>query len=148
MRITLTQAEADALLAMEKFFVDINKISFPVRGTKMVRELKSADERETFMLDIYRGRLDLRKFMFQNRARKTIKLARLDFVGTAHRNADDSIVPRPHLHLYREGYGDLWAFPIPENLFAELGNPYQTLAEFMQYCNIVEPPPIQHGLPE
>jgi hypothetical protein len=36
---------------------------------------------------------------------------RLDLDGPPHRNPDDEEIPWPHLHVYREGYGDKWASP-------------------------------------
>ena len=53
---------------------------------------------------------------------------------------------RPHLHVYREGYGDKWAVPVPADRFGNLADVWQTLSDFMGYCNITQPPRIQRGL--
>ena len=73
-------------------------------------------------------------------------LARLDFGGATHRNPDGEEIGSPHLHLYREGFGDKWAFPVPSDSFADLEDPWRTLEDFMQFCNIIEPPVIRRGL--
>ncbi|MCY3946985.1 MAG: hypothetical protein OXF44_11965 [Anaerolineaceae bacterium] len=134
--INLTQAEADALLAMEKHTVDERPVSFPVRGQKSVCKLKSRDGREEFFLDLSRGRIDLRKIKLQNRARKVVRLARLDLSGGPHQNPDGEYVPTPHLHLYCEGYDDKWAKPLPEDIFPETNNELVILEDFLRFCNI------------
>ena len=75
-----------------------------------------------------------------------VVLVRLDFGGSEHRNPDDSEIESPHLHLYREGYGDKWAVPLPDGDFTDTANLMNMLADFMRYCNISEPPKIQGGL--
>ena len=109
----LTQAEADALIAMEKRRVDDNRYDFPMGGQSVCVLLQSADRREHFMLDLHRARINLAKVKMQNRARQVVVLVRLDLAGAPHRNPDDTEVPAPHLHLYREGYGHKWAYPVP-----------------------------------
>ncbi len=108
--------------------------------------LVSSDGRERFHLDLFRARIDLRKGTFQNRGRGVTILARLDFGGQPHRNPDGEEVGSPHLHLYREGFGDKWAFPVPSDYFSNLDDPWQTLDDFMQFCNITKPPFVVRGL--
>lgn len=74
-----------------------------------------------------------------------VTLVRLDFGGAPHRNPDDVEVSSPHLHVYREGFGDKWAIPLPP-IFTNPMDAWLTLTEFMRYCNIAEPPNIQRGL--
>jgi hypothetical protein len=73
-------------------------------------------------------------------------LARLDFGGPPHRNPDGEEIPCPHLHLYREGYGDKWAVPIPVDRFPNVNDLWLTLQDFMDYCNVIEPPQIIRGV--
>ena len=104
------------------------------------------DNREKFLLDIRRGRFNFAKATYQNRARVDIVLARLDLGGAPHRNPDGVEVPSPHLHLYREGYGDKWARPLTTEEFSDIDDLWQTLHDFMKFCNIVKKPKIQQGL--
>lgn len=92
------------------------------------------------MLDIYRGKIELTKGTLQNRARQVFILAHLDYGGAPHRNPYGEEMPCPHLHIYREGYGDKWAIPVPDKKFQSIGNDWKTLQDFMKYCNIIEPP--------
>jgi hypothetical protein len=142
----LTQAEADALLALEKHRADEEQRDFPLGGESLMLPLVSSDKREQFILDISRGRIDLMRGKYQNRARQTLVLARLDFGGPAHRNPDEQEIPCPHLHVYREGYGDKWAFPISAEQFGRMGDWWGTLEDFMVFCNITRPPRLKRGL--
>jgi hypothetical protein len=84
--INLTQAEADALNAMEKHRVNEDHGGFPVDGQLVVIPLYSPDRREQFLLDIGRGRIDLLKVKMHNRGRQVVVLVRLDLGGAPHRN--------------------------------------------------------------
>jgi hypothetical protein len=141
-----TQADADALIALEKHRINDDRHDFPFGGGSLVLGLQSPDKREQFFLDISRGKIDLRKGKYQNRARQVIVLVRLDFGGKPHRNPDDEEVPSPHLHIYREGFGTKWAVPAPTDIFPDTTDLWQTLHEFMRYCNITQPPHIVQGL--
>jgi len=144
--IDLTQAEADALIAMEKHRVDDQRHEYPSLGGFITVPLQSADKREHFLLDISRGRIDLLKGKYQDRSRQIVVLVRLDFGGAPHRNPDGQEIPCPHLHVYREGFGDKWAGPVPTDNFPNPANPWRTLDDFMRYCNITQPPIIEKGL--
>lgn len=140
---SLTQAKADALLALEKYRVDEKEWDYPDIGGHIAVPLISADQRERFSLDIRRSRIDLAKGTYQNRGRQAVILARLDFGGAPHRNPDGEQIGPPHLHLYREGYADKWAFPVPNEQFGDLTDAWRTLKDFMLFCNIVNPPIIR-----
>jgi hypothetical protein len=144
--IDLTQDEADALIAMPKLRRNDDVAYYPNPGASLVIPLVSSDKKEDFLLDIRRGKIDLKKATYQNRARKTIVLVRLDLNGAPHRNPDGEEVASPHLHVYREGYGDKWAGPLPADNFSDSADQWTALLDFMRYCNITEPPDIQKGI--
>lgn len=144
--INLTQAEAEALIAMEKHRENDDWHNFPALGGSLTLPLQSPDKREQFLLDFSQGRIDLLKVKMQNRGRQVVVLVRLDLSGAPHRNPDGSEVPCPHLHVYREGYGDKWAIPVPADRFRSTTDLWQAYDDFVQYCNITQPPHIQRGL--
>lgn len=144
--MNLTQAEADALIALAKRRIDATEHDYPAFGELVTIPLISSDRRESFLLDLRRSRIDLAKGTYQNRVRQVVVLARLDFGGAPHRNPDGQKIGTPHLHVYREGYGDRWANPVPSDRFANLDDPWRTLEDFMRFCNVVEPPVIVRGL--
>lgn len=144
--INLTQDEADLLIAMKKYKVNDERWDYPGLGGSISIPLVSENKRENFILDIYRGRIDLVKGTYQNRSRQVVVLVRLDFGGQPHRNPDQQEVPSPHLHLYREGFGDKWAIPVPSDKFPNMRDLWQTVNDFMGYCNVVEQPNLSKGL--
>jgi len=144
--INLTQGEADALIAMEKHRTTEDRSDFPMGGDSLVLPLQSPDKREQFLLDLSRGRIDLQKVKMQNRGRQVVVLVRLDLGGAPHRNPDGEEIATPHLHVYREGYGDKWAMPVPADRFQDTSDVWTTLPDFLQYCNITQPPHIERGL--
>jgi hypothetical protein len=146
MDLALTQVEADALIAMEKHRASEDHFDFPVGGGSLAIPLQSIDKREQFFLDIGCGRLDLAKVSMQNRARQVVVLIRLDLAGSPHRNPNGEDVSTPHMHLYREGYGDKWAVNVDPTHFSATDDMWQTLEDFMRFCNITHVPHIKRGL--
>lgn len=145
--ISLTQIEADKLIAMEKHRANDDCSDFPFDGDDSLSlPLHSPDNREKFILDIRRSRIISLKGTYQNRARQAVVLIRLDFGGAPHRNPDDEDIPCPHLHIYREGFGDKYAIPAPIDKFSDITDLWRTLEEFMLYCNITKPPCINKRL--
>ncbi len=142
----LPQEEADALLAMPKVRESDDEYIYPVEGGSISVPLMSPDRRERFMLDIARGKIDLAREVLQNRARQVVILLRLETAGPRHRNPDGEEVSCPHIHYYREGFGDKFAYPVPSDQFRDLSDSRQTLEDFMRLCNITEPPRFGGGL--
>jgi len=143
--IDFPQEDADFLFAMEKYRADENTYRFPDLGGCVRIPLKSKDLREDFILDIHRMSVQLKKNTFQNRARTNVILARIDIGGPLHRNPDGEEIPCPHIHLYKEGFDDKWAYPLPE-VFSNPADCWKTLEEFMKFCNITQIPHIEKGL--
>ena len=133
-------------MAMEKRTADQREWMFPGPGDGLVLPLTSVDRRENFLLDILRFQIKLTKATYQNRARVAITLYRLDIDGAPHRNPDGEEIPCPHLHIYREGFGDRWAIPAPIARFPDTSDLFATLDAFMHHCNIAEQPVIEKGL--
>src|SRR5712692_2690364 len=76
--VNLTQARADALLAMETHRVDERRWMYPGMGVRIEVPLVSANKREAFLLDVSRGRIDVLRTKYQTRARQIVILARID----------------------------------------------------------------------
>lgn len=141
----IRQTEADALIAVEKHYRGEETYNFPSLGGSLRLPLFSKNSEE-FSLDITRGKIEVTKNTFQGRARKVIILVRLDIDQFArHRNPDDEWIVGHHIHLYKEGYHDRWAYPIPP-VFTNINDISQTLDEFMNYINIVTKPKILREL--
>lgn len=142
----LTQSEADLLLAVEKTRVSEEIYPFPQAGKSLSLPVKSIDLREDFWFDLIRGSIRMTKCSYQNRARSVIVLARLDVDGPGHRNPDMTEVECPHIHLFREGFGDKWAFPAEEVLGPLTSDLFVAWLAFARFCNVVELPNLERGL--
>lgn len=109
-------------------------------------DVKSTDNRESFKVDVNRkGRIRLTKCTYQERYASVEVLLRLDIDGPPHENPDGDVVPCPHLHVYKEGFGDRWAYPIPST-FTNTSDLVRTLGEFLMYCKIRNIPDIQRTI--
>lgn len=146
MSLYLSQAEANALIAMEKHTDSKETYRLPDLGGGVTVPLMSADGNEPFLLDVHRSRINLSKGKFQNRARTTIVLVRVDIGGAPHRNPDGQEIDCPHIHLYREGYGDKWAYSLPADKFRNPTSHWDTLYDFLAYCNVTKLPYFEKGL--
>lgn len=144
--IELTQAEADILIALEKVRENDDLVDYPGLGGNVCVALVSVDKREHFLLDISRGRIDLRKGKYQERGRNVIVLVRLDFGGAPHRNPDGQEITCPHLHVYRQGFGDKRATEVPPDRFPNANDLWRLLQDFMRFCNITKPPVFRRGV--
>ena len=98
------------------------------------------------MLDVTRAQIKLTKATYQNRARQAIILMRLDLDGSPHRNPDGVEIPSPHLHIYREGFGDKWAITVPVDRYPNTQDLFSTCEAFLEHCNITGPSRLQRGL--
>lgn len=142
----LSQNDADRLRALPKRRMDNKVYQFPAMGEKIEIPLVSMDQTEEFQLNINRSSIKLLKVTYQTRTQRTYILARLDLDGPPHRNPDGVIVECPHLHVYREGFGDKWAVPVEASRFSDTTNIHRTYEDFLAFCNISDPPNMQFGL--
>ncbi len=130
-------------MALAKHFVRAPAtISIPP-GADETYELADPNGRETFLLDVWRGTLRLTKLRFQNRVRTIVVLARLDVDGAPHTNPDGNRLPGTHLHLFKEGYDDKWAYLVDSKIFTTLSDPSTTFQEFCAFCKIESVPAVQ-----
>ncbi len=142
----LTQAEADALIAIEKHRANDDQANFPMGGESVAVPLQAVDRREQFLLDLSRASINLSKVKMQTRGQQVVVLVRLDLGGAPHRNPDGEEIPVPHLHIYREGFGDKWAVGVPSDGFRAVGDVWTMFEEFLQFCNVTRRPNVVQGL--
>lgn len=75
-----------------------------------------------FSLDVTQKRIVLKLKCQLRCTTEPVVLARLDF-ASPHRNPDGTAVGVPHLHIYREGYGDKFAYEVPPGMLKNPDNP-------------------------
>jgi len=137
---TLSQQEADDLLAMRKEREKNKTYHLPTGGKQIHIPLVSCDKEHRFILDINSGRAIIRKYTFQTRL-NVIALIRLDINGRPHTNPDAVYVGGTHIHRYREGCGLAWAEALPESFGS--ADILELLDRFMTDCTIVKKPKIK-----
>ena len=134
------------LLLLEKQRVNDQCYNYPSEGSKLSIPLESTDGKESFHLDISRARIRLSKYKYQERYARVIPLIRVDIDAAPHTNPDGSVIQGNHIHIYKKGHGDKWAYELPSEEFADANDMKKTLLDFFRYCNIVKPPRINWEL--
>lgn len=133
----LSQEQANSLIYMKKEFLNESDLVLN-DNFNFERELRSTNKQELFILSLYQGRLDLKKVTYNKRHNKGITLIRIDLTNGQHTNPDGKKIIGPHIHIYKEGYGDSFAIPLPnkEIGITNLEDCTKCLDEFFKYCNI------------
>jgi hypothetical protein len=137
---SLPDLEASRLLNALKQLIDTKPILFPILQSYLVLEANSTQTNDKFQIDVQRKTLHVKKCTYQTRFKKSINLLRLDIEGSSHSNPDGKEVPCPHIHIYREGYDDKWAYPLRTKIDTDPNNLIQVLIDFLEYNNIHNAP--------
>jgi hypothetical protein len=145
MKNDLKQEDADHLIAVEKQACDHKEYLYPEVGERLKIPIKSSDKRTSFIINISRHGASLTKNTSQLRVYKTIILVRVDIGGSPHTNPNGVAVPCPHIHIYKEGFMDKWAYLLPKT-FKDPTDKLRVVDNFMDYCNVVNKPIIVRGL--
>lgn len=131
----LSQKEADSLIEILKEIRDQGQVfTFPQPGEYKKIEVVSTDGKHVFIVDVNRkGSVNIyKKCTIQSRYQKDVPLLRLDINGPDHTNPDGETICGSHLHIYREGYGDKYAFPVPPSI-PNTDDLIQALIDFLKY---------------
>jgi hypothetical protein len=134
--MAITQVEYDFLMGQEKAFDDlVSAIQLGPAPIQWTRELTSLHNKETFLLDFYKGSFELSRYTINKRYRQTVIMLRYDNAGR-HTNPDGVFFEGKHVHLYREGYNDKFAFHVSEIGVSDT-DPIETVFnKIMQFCNV------------
>jgi len=106
----LSQEAADYLARIAKEITSANVLVIPTTGRQAEWEATSITGREYFHLHMRRGRKVATQLTLQERLEPNEILLRLDLDGPTHSNPDGTVVPTPHLHVYRAAFDVKWAF--------------------------------------
>lgn len=138
----LDQSLANDLLNEIKRFEDESPIIMNEKNRRNTRKLVGSTSE--FILDICNGRIELSKVKYQTRHSTTNTiLLRIDTSsGGLHFNPDGTPVGCPHIHIYREGYGDKWAYPLNNEIFTNTNDIVTILQDFLALFNVENIPRI------
>lgn len=141
--MAITQSEYNFLMGQEKVFYDpISPIQLGPAPIQWTRQINSTVNKEMFLLDFYRGSFELSKYTLNKRHRQTIILLRYDSAGR-HTNPDGVTFEGRHVHLYREGFNDKFAFPVSEIGVTDTDTIETVFNKIMHFCNVKRFPIIQ-----
>lgn len=146
--MALTQAEFDYIIGLEKSFKENEDIVVGPPPLKWSREIISNSTKDFFTLDFYRGSIEIRKYTYNKRFRNAIVLLRYDAMGR-HTNppeADGASFDGAHVHLYREGFDDRWAFPVTQIGLSGTETIDEVLTGVLQFCHVISVPTVKLSL--
>jgi len=141
--MAITQAEFEFLINEDKSFDDLaTSIKLGPSPIHWSRQLNAESTKEIFLLDFYRGSLELSKYTINHRYRQTVILLRYDN-GGRHTNPDGVFFEGSHVHLYREGFNDKFAYPISEIGVDNSDSMEIVFTKIMHFCNVKKYPHIE-----
>lgn len=131
----LSQAEADNKIRLQKAFVDKRPLIIN-RPYNEKRQLISLYEPiETFYLYITQTAIDFGNYSTVTRYFQIPLVRACIDPDKKHTNPDGTQINGPHIHIYREGFLDKFAQPLPKGDFPDLGI-VQFVRAFLRYCSI------------
>ena len=136
----LKQEEFEKLLKLPKTFSTVEKLEISNAPSNWTRKVISTESKDEFLIDFYRGSYDLTRFTINKRYKTNIILLRFDS-GGMHKNPDGKIIKGAHIHIYKEGFDDKFAYPITD--FGITENNFTIKEIFiilLKFCNFVEIP--------
>ena len=139
--MSIPQREYDYLMSVEKVFSETDDIELGPAPIRWQRNINAIQSREAFILDFYRGSFELRKYTTNKRYRQTIIFLRYDSMGR-HTNPDGTTFDGPHVHLYREGFNDRFAFPVTEIGVDSSLAMEEVFQKILSYSNVIQVPQI------
>ncbi|HET8810816.1 MAG TPA: hypothetical protein VFM65_11205 [Flavobacteriaceae bacterium] len=141
--MSITQSDFNTIIKEEKVFSDlINPLELSPPPINWTREIKAISSKNIFLLDFYRGSFELTRYTYNKRYRQSIILLRYDN-GGRHTNPDGVSFDGPHVHIFREGFNDKFAFPVSELNINDTNSIDEVLDKLLQFCNVTKRPTIE-----
>lgn len=141
--MAITQTEYDFLMKQDKVFDDTaSPVKLGPAPIQWSRKINSTSSKEIFLLDFYRGDFELSKYTINKRYRQTVIMLRYDN-GGRHTNPDGVTFEGRHVHLYKEGFNDKFAFPVSEIGVNDTDTMETVFNKIMHFCNINRLPNIE-----
>ena len=153
------------LICMPKIIDEKDAPIILAKGVYKQYAFHSNQIKDPFTLDVGEKSIEL-KYTFQTRIYTTVILLRYDY-GGSHDNPKENCqiskddpfyeihqqcigrkyIREPHIHVYREGFEDRWAYPV-DGIIKDPADVPGSLKEFLKYCAVSDIPGIQRGLYE
>ena len=131
----LIQEEADRYIEEQKAFPNPIRIKAGY-GSDSAYKLVGKISGEEFIFDVWRKSVRISKTTLQNRVMSVHTLVRLDLDAAPHTNPDGEKISEAHIHIYKEGYNDRWAYRLSDYGDFDTSSTRQLIYDFCAYCNM------------
>ena len=135
----LSQEDADTLQIIEKALTNPKQVHLPPpNGTKIhaIHYWRDNRRKDDMKLSTYHAQKNKKKVSYRILYNSCILLIRVDTQDAT-----------PHINLYREHYGDRFAYPLPKE-FKDADDIVQLFMDFLSYSNIININEIQINIQE
>lgn len=138
----ISQSEAYRLLKMLKYAL-VPEVIFPAKGENMEFRVIGDDRQDVFAINIFRGKINQLKYNIGARILKNgLMLLELHInPSNVHLNPDGEKIKGSHWHVYKEGYGRLWAFPAED---LDSGQFVENTILFLKTFHVVKGPVVKY----
>ncbi|MBS3087271.1 hypothetical protein J4226_01640 [Candidatus Pacearchaeota archaeon] len=134
--MTLTASEVEEYMSIEKKFLKGNSLELKSHF-RLSEKLVCDKYGDIFIIDFRQGTIEISLVTSNLRTTDCTILSRLDLGDKEHKNPDGVKVRGPHVHVYREGYGDKFAYPVSDFFEVEDSMNFPSIIDkYLEYCNI------------
>lgn len=152
----ISQELALKLIAEDKRYDD-SEINIPFLVPKN-NLTASGESGVIYNVDVAKNRFFLKKLTFQHRVYTSVPLIRIDLDTKTHRNPDGELICGNHIHIYKEGAGMSWAYPLDADIVKSLNSSVSLLdmivAEneldkfrlFNKFCHFINEPKLTRDM--
>ena len=140
--MSIDDAQFNYLMGLHKTFVEDNTIELGPAPIKWTRDIVSTTTKDTFLLDYWRGEINISRYSINKRYRTTISLVRI-CSHKRHTNPDGTSFAGPHFHVYKDGYSDKIAHPFSTLGLSDDCGIDDALVAMLEYCHVDNIPRIQ-----
>lgn len=133
---------------IKHFSKKINRIKLlRTCGFKYKDKLVNDNSKNSYNLHLNYGRIDVDKVSITTVHNESGKvLVRLDLNPRKHINPDGTIVDTDHVHIYKEGYDERFAYPLDseefKNIFPDKENMALLLKSYLDFIKTISIPEI------
>lgn len=132
----LTQALADRYRLSPKRLKNGGTLNLNAEFKIIGEELISDEFGDIFKLDLRKNKIELKVLNCNTRANDCFVIARLDVNDREHKNPDGTKVGETHLHIYKEGYNDRYAYDPSKYGFSNYNDVPALILQFANFCKI------------
>lgn len=142
-------------MEIEKLIYEIKNFSKKIHtinlncknGYKFKEELSSNNGKNTYNLYLSYGKMNVEKISINTVHKQSNKvLVRLDLGNQRHVNPDGTVITSDHIHIYKDGYDEKFAYTLDsdefKNLFPNPKDRCSLLKAYLEFIKVISVPQI------